>query len=56
MIKAFKFCAQAIFNLLEKTHPPGSQKPPLAKLRREMHHIYSGYIDDFYLQGHTYES
>ena len=25
MIKAFKFRAQAIFNLLEKTHPPGSQ-------------------------------
>ena len=23
MIKAFKFCAQAIFSLLEKTHPPG---------------------------------
>ncbi len=28
-------------------------KPPLAKLR-EMHHVISGYIDDFYLQGHTY--
>jgi hypothetical protein len=26
MIKCFKFRAQAIFNLLEKTHPPGSQK------------------------------
>ena len=25
MIKAFKFRAQAIFSLLEKTHPPGSQ-------------------------------
>jgi hypothetical protein len=25
MIKAFKFRAQAIFNLLEKTHTPGSQ-------------------------------
>ena len=25
MIAAFKFCARAIFNLLEKTHPPGSQ-------------------------------
>jgi hypothetical protein len=25
MIKAFKFRAQAIFILLEKTHPPGSQ-------------------------------
>jgi hypothetical protein len=25
MIKAFKFRAQAIFNLLEKTHRPGSQ-------------------------------
>ena len=25
MIKAFKFRAQAIFNLLEKTNPPGSQ-------------------------------
>jgi hypothetical protein len=25
MIKAFKFRAQAIFNSLEKTHPPGSQ-------------------------------
>ena len=24
MIKAFKFRAQAIFNLLEKTHTPGS--------------------------------
>jgi hypothetical protein len=24
MIKAFKFRAQAIFSLLEKTHPPGS--------------------------------
>ena len=24
-IKAFKFRAQAIFSLLEKTHPPGSQ-------------------------------
>ncbi|XP_028415485.1 uncharacterized protein LOC114538507 [Dendronephthya gigantea] len=28
-------------------------KPPLAQLR-ERHHIISGYIDDFYLQGHTY--
>ena len=26
MIKAFKFRAQAIFSLLEKTHTPGSQK------------------------------
>ena len=25
MIKAFKFRAQAIFSLLEKTHTPGSQ-------------------------------
>jgi hypothetical protein len=25
MIKAFKFRAQAIFSLLENTHPPGSQ-------------------------------
>ena len=25
MIKAFKFRAQAISSLLEKTHPPGSQ-------------------------------
>jgi hypothetical protein len=25
MIKAFKFRAQDIFSLLEKTHPPGSQ-------------------------------
>ena len=25
MIKAFKFRAQAICNLLEKTHPPGLQ-------------------------------
>jgi hypothetical protein len=25
MITAFKFCARAIFSLLEKTHPPGSQ-------------------------------
>ena len=25
MIKAFKFRAQTIFNLLEKTHPPGLQ-------------------------------
>jgi hypothetical protein len=25
MIEAFKFCAQAIFILLEKTPPPGSQ-------------------------------
>ena len=25
MIKAFKFRAQAIFSLFEKTHPPGSQ-------------------------------
>ena len=25
MIKASKFRAQAIFNFLEKTHPPGSQ-------------------------------
>jgi hypothetical protein len=25
MIKAFKFRAQAIFSLLEKTHIPGSQ-------------------------------
>jgi hypothetical protein len=25
MIKAFKFRAQAIFSLLEKTPPPGSQ-------------------------------
>jgi hypothetical protein len=25
MIKAFKFRAQFIFSLLEKTHPPGSQ-------------------------------
>jgi hypothetical protein len=25
MIKGFKFCAQAIFNLLQKTHHPGSQ-------------------------------
>ena len=24
-IRAFKFRAQAIFSLLEKTHPPGSQ-------------------------------
>ena len=25
MITIFKFCARAIFSLLEKTHPPGSQ-------------------------------
>ena len=25
MITTFKFCARAIFSLLEKTHPPGSQ-------------------------------
>ena len=25
MITAFKFCVRAIFSLLEKTHPPGSQ-------------------------------
>ena len=25
MIAAFKFCARAIFSLLEKTHSPGSQ-------------------------------
>ena len=31
MIKAFKFRAQAIFSLLEKTHPPDLQN--LSKLR-----------------------
>ena len=30
-------------------------KPPLAKLRGR-HHVISGYIDDFYLQGYTYAS
>ena len=30
-------------------------KPPLAKFR-EMHHIISGYLEDFCLQGHTYVS
>ena len=25
MTRTFKFCARAIFSLLEKTHPPGSQ-------------------------------
>ena len=32
MIKAFKFRAQAIFSLLEKTHTPGSQNKYPKKL------------------------
>jgi hypothetical protein len=32
MIKAFKFCAQAIFSLFEKTHPPDSQNLSLENL------------------------
>jgi hypothetical protein len=32
MITTFKFCARAIFSLLEKTHPPGSQNLSLRNL------------------------
>ena len=41
MIKAFKFRAQAIFYLLEKAHPPGSQN---LSLRNFFHYSTLGTV------------
>jgi hypothetical protein len=40
MIKAFKFRAQAIFSLLEKTHIPGSQNLSSRNFFHFLHYKY----------------